>query len=1737
MALPPLQVKKRKRRAASTAQSAPAFKPLSITKETKDRLSAQKIAEDKGFQFKDITDFAKDSGPVVLNALTDTLSAPQRNIGSVLSGDGLVDPYSQEAEKYDPSDLLVKGPGKLTGLKGFAADVLLDPLNVTGVKVLANVAVKGSSKAALKELAEQSAKYGSKPNPRVLDKSGELVKLPKNYASRPGASKALVDESQAIGLDIGYKASQAKKPLTKRIAGGLLMGSTLRKALDEGAKQLDYKIAGSSEGRLSDELKQTTQERLAANREVQEAEAASIREQDKLAELNRQRGEAIQQQGLQNRGTRQKVSLQTKPKVKPFVIRNGKPIELPKNADKRQSFDKSLIKEGQANAARSQELADSLSGKGVRLSAGELRDLQNLHGDKFNDPAYFEALEKQLTNQLGAAAGRSAAASDEAAQAMKMEDVAQTADEAVDQADSRLAGQKELTQEARVGARENAKSRSFDDVQAIVKYDPVSGKNVIEYRPYRYIVNSAQRTKEVRRSDAGKAPVTNEDLVNTTQNLRQAADDEVGAKAAYFAQWSATRKASEDIVSIRRAGSELRSTARSGGRTEGRAAGAIAAKDQKLVREYTQAERGKYQAAKKVADESEAELLTAQRQYDYAVSQGNQASVAKASKELDKRLAKHKANVVKENAARADYYAKRDEFVEKAAEAKSKVARGRPGRSADDPNRPGFRNPGKPNSRVDKLLSRFNTPGRQTADALFRSDAAVKEANQKFLDELDAFSSARKSDLDEIEGLRRDWVDKQATRQQLERQLRDLEQRRAAQELGGPYNPRRTTDEVQKEAEGRAIQKSLARKNKRNAKTGAKQIKVSLSTAAGTASETEQVLKQLAAIRAFKSGRKAEIPGAPREGKITAQRARVREARKTSQQKRAEAAKIRERSSAAQDQGAQDMARQIDISTDVARTEVKPNVVATGIGLRLGPKNIPLIATTNENLVKVAKAGSKVPFIGAGGKALNEAFNPARKADKRVYLANRIITHAGTSFTERDMGLIDRALEGVPASNQRIVNEIFQLAAYKPLIRGNAPESWAKQIDDLTEEVSAAKAMLVFRQGDMTKTAIAREQKRIANIDEAIGTLKEMDSRWSTLADSGKNSYKMIRKWYDDKLVKAKAFGLLDNATSQANYVYSKKLTRGERTSRRAATAGSPTTDAAFMKQKVTDGLPEDYDVFEWARAYSRDFNRAVFNRQFTKMIAFEFGVPRSVANTLGSKDGDYIKYDKASSLLGTPVYLPKEIDESVKRLVDFGSDPNESRLVQIFNDLSSRWKAAAYSNNFGHFLTDSIGDTWNTVLHHGVKIMPHITAAMGKDGPLWITEQFLKALDDGSSLDDVIKVRGKDMKLRDVAKMKVSVGLVNKNEYTVEELAFGFLDAGNRNTGKAAGDVGKRSDTPKANVTKTVEVGGTDVNTPKLLRAYTTKMQRLGNRRDNFSKRIAFVAALSLEASRGKSSALAAREASLAVRRSVFDYSELTAFEKRTARNFIPFYTWTRKNVPYQIRMLAERPVLTQAPLRLQSNLEDEKQPDYNVPDYMRSRSLRIGQLPGPVADLLGQKKNEPFYFNPMLPGFDLKFLQNERGGLQPSQLLGMIAPTVRVPLELASDRPANLQYGADLSGPVFGNNGALPVLGPKGEYMFESFLGQPGRVFSRALDGRRRTFDRAMPAIGTVTGIRGGIADPVKTRKGIESQIQRENQAYVRMLQDSGQVPSTEEIEAMRKRRRKKKLSTKLPKLSSGN
>lgn len=127
-----------------------------------------------------------------------------------------------------------------------------------------------------------------------------------------------------------------------------------------------------------------------------------------------------------------------------------------------------------------------------------------------------------------------------------------------------------------------------------------------------------------------------------------------------------------------------------------------------------------------------------------------------------------------------------------------------------------------------------------------------------------------------------------------------------------------------------------------------------------------------------------------------------------------------------------------------------------------------------------------------------------------------------------------------------------------------------------------------------------------------------------------------------------------------------------------------------------------------------------------------------------------------------------------------------------------------------------------------------------------------------------------------------------------------------------------------------------------------------------------------------------------------LFDYGNLTGFEKTFVKRLIPFYTFTRKNLELQVKTLLSTPGRISAELTGLTNLGQAisggklTQEEYDaLPDWIKSGVNILKSKKGSTLEIygsLGTPIEQPF------------------AAFQPNQFLGSISPLVRVPIEQAT-------------------------------------------------------------------------------------------------------------------------------------
>lgn len=137
--------------------------------------------------------------------------------------------------------------------------------------------------------------------------------------------------------------------------------------------------------------------------------------------------------------------------------------------------------------------------------------------------------------------------------------------------------------------------------------------------------------------------------------------------------------------------------------------------------------------------------------------------------------------------------------------------------------------------------------------------------------------------------------------------------------------------------------------------------------------------------------------------------------------------------------------------------------------------------------------------------------------------------------------------------------------------------------------------------------------------------------------------------------------------------------------------------------------------------------------------------------------------------------------------------------------------------------------------------------------------------------------------------------------------------------------------------------------------------------------------------------------DAALSVKKYLFDYADLTTTEKEIFKRALPFYTWTRKNIPLQIEKLITEPAKFAILPKVQKGIESnvEKPDEKYLGDYIKDNvGVRVGT----------DEKGNTFYF---LMGSWLPSAQAIDFLSQPTEnMVISLTPFIKTPIELWSNQ-----------------------------------------------------------------------------------------------------------------------------------
>jgi len=306
----------------------------------------------------------------------------------------------------------------------------------------------------------------------------------------------------------------------------------------------------------------------------------------------------------------------------------------------------------------------------------------------------------------------------------------------------------------------------------------------------------------------------------------------------------------------------------------------------------------------------------------------------------------------------------------------------------------------------------------------------------------------------------------------------------------------------------------------------------------------------------------------------------------------------------------------------------------------------------------------------------------------------------------------------------------------------------------------------------------------------------------------------------------------------------------------------------------------------------------------------------------------------------GLEIYvLPQEVAKHLSRAYSMHFDEKAiSDLVKMTDRMTAWWKAFATAVRPGFHIRNEISNLWQMYLGGVRSTAPAIQAFLAMTGK--------------------------------------PEAVANVGRYTAKE-ALDLADRwGMRKTGFIGSDIDelvKRRMEPSANL---LSLSG------PVVRAGSA----IGTAFEDHAKVTMFFDQLA----KGADPAAAAMH----VQKYLFDYSDLTAYEKTFFRRLIPFYTFTRKSIPLALETIVTRPGVPAALGKAQ------QEGRANVEDPIRNQFVASWIKEGlgvPVRSSGGQ--TEFFLLKGWIPLAELAKIDVQ-------EVFGMLHPAVKAPIELAMNR-----------------------------------------------------------------------------------------------------------------------------------
>ena len=290
----------------------------------------------------------------------------------------------------------------------------------------------------------------------------------------------------------------------------------------------------------------------------------------------------------------------------------------------------------------------------------------------------------------------------------------------------------------------------------------------------------------------------------------------------------------------------------------------------------------------------------------------------------------------------------------------------------------------------------------------------------------------------------------------------------------------------------------------------------------------------------------------------------------------------------------------------------------------------------------------------------------------------------------------------------------------------------------------------------------------------------------------------------------------------------------------------------------------------------------------------------RGIPGTKGGKS-EWVSVKGMLDKDGKQLFFPKEVAKQItdRQQLMLGKTGKTNEFVKFYDSLQTGWKKWSLGIRPAYHTRNAVGNVLNAYTVAGVK-NPAVYAAAGK-----LQYQIIR----GKKLKDTGNYYGTGMSEKELWDVMNANGITGKHQYGVDvqrtvELEMEKL-AGHKKTGmEKISTLG--AENPVVDFGFSV---GSTIEQNARAAVFIDKLRKARNNIPKKNSKYKYYNPETGKLERVSNKGSAIHYASQETKKALFDYSDLSVFEQQVLKRFVPFYTWSRKNIPAQLNSLVTNP------------------------------------------------------------------------------------------------------------------------------------------------------------------------------------------------------------------------------------